>query len=93
MKPFEVDTLGEQEPKVVVILEARTRQRHLDHAKLKHWPRGVGVPLCEGLWRRSVKGCRGAIPRPGSMTEYIREEGCFRQRKLIGSPRLHLWNH
>lgn len=75
MKPFEVDTLGEQELKISVVIEARTKQRHLDHSELKGWPRGVGVPLCEGLWRRAVKGCRGAIPRPGSMTQYIRQKG------------------
>jgi hypothetical protein len=26
----------------------------------------------DGLWRRPVKGARGAEPRPGSMTEYLR---------------------
>ncbi len=75
MKPAEVDTLGTRELQVIVIMEARTRQRHLDHAELKGWPRGVGIPLCEGLWRRAIKGCRGAFPKPGSMTEYIRDEG------------------
>jgi hypothetical protein len=28
----------------------------------------------EGLWRQAVKGARGATPRPGSMTEFIRQE-------------------
>jgi hypothetical protein len=28
-----------------------------------------------GLWRKSVKGLRGATPKPGSMTEYIRQQG------------------
>ena len=34
-----------------------------------------GTPVIEGLWRKPVKGMRGATPRPGSMTEYIRSEG------------------
>jgi hypothetical protein len=75
MKTFEVDTLGGRELQIIVILEARTQQRHLRHAAAKGWPRGVGVPLCEGLWRRAVKGCRGAIPKPGCMTDYIRDQG------------------
>ena len=28
----------------------------------------------EGLWRKAVKGCRGATPHPGSMTQFIRDE-------------------
>jgi len=27
----------------------------------------------DGLWRKPVKGMRGATPRPGSMTEFILE--------------------
>ena len=42
--------------------------------KLKRMP-PRGHPLTEGLWRKAVKGCRGATPRPGSMTEYIRAKG------------------
>jgi len=75
IKPFEIDTLGRNELQIIVVLEARARQRHLDHAEAKGWPRGEGVPLCEGLWRRRVKGCRGATPKPGSITEYIVEKG------------------
>lgn len=33
-----------------------------------------GTPIIKGLWRNAVKGMRGATPRPGSMTEYIRSE-------------------
>jgi hypothetical protein len=40
------------------------------------------VPLCEGLWRRADKGCRGAIPKPGSMTQYIRERGLLRSDEI-----------
>jgi hypothetical protein len=28
----------------------------------------------EGLWRKAVKGTHGGTPKPGSMTEYIREQ-------------------
>jgi len=78
MKPAEVDDLAKAEPdklKRIVVLEARAKQKHLDYAEGRGWPRGIGVPLTEGIWRRSVKGCRGATPKPGSMTEYIREKG------------------
>ena len=34
-----------------------------------------GQPMTAGLWRKAVKGHRGATPKPGSMTEYIREKG------------------
>lgn len=74
MKPWEVDTLSPAELARIVILEARTRDRHLEHAKEKGWPKGLNVPCIEGLWRRRVKGFRGATPKPGSMTEYIREK-------------------
>ena len=78
MKPWEVDELARIDPdklRRVVIVEARTAQRHLQFAEAKGWPRGVGVPLTEGIWRRRVKGMRGSTPHPGSMTEYIREKG------------------
>ena len=78
MKPWEVLELAEVDPdklRRIVILEARTRDRHLKHAEKKGWPKGIGVPLTAGLWRQTVKGCRGATPRPGSMTQFIRERG------------------
>lgn len=77
MKPWEVDRLAETDPEKlrrIVILEARTTQRHLDYAESKGWPKGPGVPMTAGLWRKAVKGMRGATPRPGSMTEYIRQK-------------------
>lgn len=74
MKPWEVDELPEDKLKRIVILEARAAKRHLDYAEKKGWPRGVGVPMTEGIWRKRVKGMRGAIPKPGSMTQYIREK-------------------
>jgi hypothetical protein len=75
MKPWEVDELSDNQKRRIVIIEARVAQRNLDYAKEKGWPKGVGVPLTEGLWRRRVKGMRGATPKPGSMTEYIKEKG------------------
>jgi hypothetical protein len=79
MKPAELDDLAQTEPekiKRIVVLEARAKQKHLDYAKEHGWPRGVGVPLTEGIWRRAVKGVRrSSTPRPGSMTEYIRQKG------------------
>ncbi len=75
MKPWEVIELPPDKLRRIVILEARTSKRHLDFAKDKGWPRGVGIPLTEGLWRRRVKGMRGAVAKPGSMTEYIRDKG------------------
>jgi hypothetical protein len=75
MKPWEVDELPEAQLARIVIIESRTVQRHLASSEERGWPKGEGVPLIEGLWRRRVKGMRGATPKPGSMTEYIREKG------------------
>lgn len=75
MKPWEVVELTREKHMRIVILEARTAKRHLDYAENKGWPNGVGKPLTEGLWRKAVKGMRGATPKPGSMTEYIRQQG------------------
>lgn len=65
----------------IVLLEARAKDN--------------GV-LIEGLWRRSVKGCRGATPRPGSMTEFIRTEGLLAAAEIdrigqIAVPDLKQW--
>lgn len=81
MKPWEVDELAKNEPdklRRIVIIEERARRKHLDYAERKGWPKGVGVPLTEGVWRKRVKGMRGATPKPGSMTEYIREKRLLR---------------
>jgi hypothetical protein len=56
----------------------------MDHAEKKDWPRGEGVPLIEGLWRRAVKGFRGATPKPGSMTQYIREKKLLKESHIDG---------
>jgi hypothetical protein len=80
MKPWEVDQLSYNQHCRIVILEARTAQRHLAFAEAKGWPNGVGKPCTEGIWRKAVKGTdrygnpNGAQKKPGSMTEYIREQ-------------------
>lgn len=78
MKPWEVDELEPEKLRRIVVIEARTAKRHLDYAEAKAAEKGVdwdGKPLTDGLWRKAVKGMRGATPRPGSMTQYIREQG------------------
>lgn len=59
MKPDEVAALTPRYWRRIVRMEARA------HPRLR---------TTEGLWRRRVKGCRGAVARPGSMTEFIREK-------------------
>ena len=86
MKPWEVDALAVSESdklKRIVVIEARAAKRHLDFAEVKaagqgrEWDR---KPITEGLWRKRVKGRfasgkpNGALAKPGSMTEYIREK-------------------
>lgn len=60
MKPDEVRALPADKLCRIVVLEARAK------------PRLVSI---EGLWRKPVKGTRGGIKKPGSMTEFIRDEG------------------
>lgn len=59
-KPHELHTMEAAQLRRIVLMEARARPR---------------LRTVEGLWRKSVKGCRGAVARPGSMTAYIRSEG------------------
>lgn len=59
-KPAEIDALPAGLLRRIVLMEARAAPR---------------LRNIEGLWRTTVKGCRGATPRPGSMTTYIRERG------------------
>jgi 3'-phosphoadenosine 5'-phosphosulfate sulfotransferase (PAPS reductase)/FAD synthetase len=84
MKPWEVDELTPGKLMRIVIIEARTSLRHLDYAKQRAEDSGQpwdGKPLIAGIWRKAVKGTfangqpNGAQKRPGSMTEYIRENG------------------
>lgn len=59
-KKDEIATLPAIELRRIVLMEARAKPR---------------LRNVDGLWRKRVKGMRGATPRPGSMTEFIREEG------------------
>lgn len=58
-QPWEIRGLPEFQLRRIVLMEARAQ------------PRLINV---EGLWRKSVQGMRGAVKRPGSMTQFIREE-------------------
>lgn len=60
MKPAEVRALPPDKLRRIVIMEARAKPR---------------LETIEGLWRNGVKGTRGGEKKPGSMTEFIRQEG------------------
>ena len=60
MKPHEVLALSKPELRLIVLMEARAAPR---------------LRNVDGLWRKPVSGARGGTPRPGSMTEFIRERG------------------
>lgn len=60
MKPDEVRSLPPAYLCLIVLIEARAKPR---------------LRNVEGLWRKAVQGQRGAEPRPGSMTDLIRQEG------------------
>lgn len=60
IKPDEVIELSADELRIIVLMEARAKPR---------------LRNVDGLWRRPVLGRRGAAPRPGSITEFIRERG------------------
>lgn len=60
IKPDEVLELSPDELRIIVLMEARARPR---------------LRNVEGLWRKPVLGHRGATPRPGSITAFIREKG------------------
>lgn len=59
-KPNELRALSPAHLRRIVLLEARAKPR---------------LRNIDGLWRKPVQGKRGATPRPGSMTAYIRQEG------------------
>lgn len=59
-KPWEIDTLPVEQLRRIVLMEARAAPR---------------LTNSEGLWRKTVKGTRGGVAKPGSMTVYIREKG------------------
>lgn len=58
-RPDEVRRLPPEQLRQIVLIEARAQPR---------------LQKVEGLWRQAVKGTRGAEPRPGSMTAFIRQE-------------------
>ncbi len=58
MKPCEVDALPREKLRRIVIMEARAKPR---------------LKKIQGLWGNGCKGTRGAVARPGTMTEYIRQ--------------------
>jgi hypothetical protein len=65
----------------IVLLEARAREK---------------VTKLDGLWRRPVRGLRGATARPGSMTQFIREQGLLPEGEIariirLGVPSLKQW--
>jgi hypothetical protein len=59
-KPWEIRALPVEQLRRIVLMEARAAPR---------------LRNVEGLWRKTVKGMNGAVPRPGSMTVFILEEG------------------
>jgi hypothetical protein len=58
-RPEEVRALPAAQLRQIVLIEARA------HPRLRN---------VDGLWRKPVKGARGAAPRPGAMTDFIRQE-------------------
>ena len=59
-QPWEIRELPVFQLRRIVLMEARAKPR---------------LRNVEGLWRKAVKGMRGATPRPGDMTTFIRDEG------------------
>jgi hypothetical protein len=57
-KPWEIDALPAAQLRRIILMEARAKPR---------------LRNVEGLWRKAVQGQRGAIARPGAMTDYIRD--------------------
>lgn len=59
-QPDEIRAFKKNYLRTIVIVEARAKPR---------------LNAIEGLWRNGVKGTRGGQKRPGSITQFIREEG------------------
>ena len=59
MKPHEVRSLPSSYLRLIILIEARAKPR---------------LRNVEGLWRGPIKGRGRTEPRPGSMTEFIRQE-------------------
>lgn len=73
MKPDEIRTLPSDYLRLIVLIEARARPR---------------LRQVDGLWRKPVRGCRGAEPRPGSMTEFIRAEALLSAAEIDAIERM-----
>lgn len=73
MKPDEICTLPSDYLRLIVLIEARARPR---------------LRQVDGLWRKPVRGCRGAEPRPGSMTEFIRAEALLSAAEIDAIERM-----
>lgn len=67
MKIEEVTALSETELRLIVLMEARAAPR---------------LRNIDGLWRKPVKGARGGTPRPGSMTQFIREQRLLPEKEI-----------
>lgn len=66
-KPKELHEMGKEELRQIVLVELRAKPR---------------LTSMDGLWRKPVKGMRGATPKPGSMTEYIEARGLLSAEDL-----------
>ncbi len=71
MKPDEIRELPKEYLRKIVRIEARADSR---------------LTKVEGLWRTTVKGTRGGTPRPGSMTQFIRQENLLDPAEID-----HIW--
>jgi hypothetical protein len=72
-KPHELHTMAKGQLRRIVLMEARARPR---------------LRTVEGLWRSTVKGCRGAVAHPGSMTAYIRAQTLLADDEIEAIERL-----
>lgn len=67
MKPHELHSMPAALLRRIVLMEARAKPR---------------LRNVDGLWRKPVMGKRGATPRPGSMTEYIRDQALLPAQEI-----------
>jgi hypothetical protein len=67
MKPDEVRDLPRNLLRRIVALEARAKPR---------------LQTIQGLWRNGCKGTRGAEKRPGSITEFIKDESLLSKEEI-----------
>lgn len=66
-QPWEIRALPVHQLRRIVLMEARAEPR---------------LRTSEGLWRKTVKGNRGATARPGNMTVFIREQGLLSAEEI-----------